>query len=546
MKLKHPMAAWAVFMLLFILPCTVLAHAFLVDTQPADSTRLEYLPETIWLRFNEPITPVRIELLDAHGTVVNQASDWSSQGDTVLLRPPPLLADGIYRLSYRVTSADGHPGIGEIQFGLRMNPDGQADKLPAPGRQIEWLAVAIRALHYLTMLAAMGGGLFYVWVQRGQAGASRLAQKQSVIWLLLAAAITSILLVGVNGIILDGQGLSTLFDARIWAIGAATSTAAASMLVLLGTLLTACGLLQPKRAISHLLIVAGAIAVASSLTITGHVGTASPRSLSMLTMFVHALCATFWVGSLIPLTQVLRDAPANVAFANVQRFSFFAQWGVLGLIATGVGISILQSVTSVEAITQTDYGTIWVSKMAMVSILLGIALWNRLHLTPVLRQGKRSDFLRLRRTVQLEIAVVVVILSLSASFALTPPPRTLDKSTPSHSIEDAYSTVATVSDLTALVEVVPAHIGQNQVHIHISGQEGAIQLANLRSQWELVSPNSHLPVIEVAHDERHNAIVAFPSAGRWRAQLIGKDDDGREIRLRLTVPISDKSTSTAP
>ena len=43
------------------------AHASLVATEPADGSVLAVAPKTVQLRFNEPVTPAVISLIDASG-----------------------------------------------------------------------------------------------------------------------------------------------------------------------------------------------------------------------------------------------------------------------------------------------------------------------------------------------------------------------------------------------------------------------------------------------------------------------------------------------
>ncbi|HST97274.1 MAG TPA: copper resistance CopC family protein, partial [Geodermatophilus sp.] len=86
------------------------AHAELVSTDPAEGARLEQAPDTVTLRFSEPVSigAGYARLLDADGTV--QVSTASVDGDTLTITPRSDLPDDVgYLVTFRVVSADSHP-----------------------------------------------------------------------------------------------------------------------------------------------------------------------------------------------------------------------------------------------------------------------------------------------------------------------------------------------------------------------------------------------------------------------------------------------------
>ena len=93
------------------------AHNTLRSTDPADGSTVEVAPDQVTLTFDEPAVALgtQVEVRSADGTVV-------STGDPVLLDATvtQALVDGrpagLYTVSWRVTSADGHPITGELSF----------------------------------------------------------------------------------------------------------------------------------------------------------------------------------------------------------------------------------------------------------------------------------------------------------------------------------------------------------------------------------------------------------------------------------------------
>lgn len=93
------------------------AHAGLVSSDPANGSLLTTAPTQVTLTFNEDLleTMVNVSILDADNAVISTDSA-EANGPTVIVGWPSQAAEGIYRLAYRVVSADGHPVTGEIEF----------------------------------------------------------------------------------------------------------------------------------------------------------------------------------------------------------------------------------------------------------------------------------------------------------------------------------------------------------------------------------------------------------------------------------------------
>ncbi|MCE7005035.1 copper resistance protein CopC [Kibdelosporangium philippinense] len=109
-----------------------LAHNSLVDSNPKDKVSLATGPQTIQLTFDQPVQD---------GDGINTISVMDPQGNHWEAAPPqvnstvvsaplrPLGPSGVYRIAWRVLSADGHPVKGELSFTLTTA--GNGTPLPA-------------------------------------------------------------------------------------------------------------------------------------------------------------------------------------------------------------------------------------------------------------------------------------------------------------------------------------------------------------------------------------------------------------------------------
>ena len=128
--MKH--ISWiAVIMSCLVMPVAALAHAHLVQSEPADGSTVSVLPDHFLLVFSESahLTALRIQKEgDASPTKIESLPKNAS--DRFLI-PAPHLAPGVYTLTFRnVASDDNHVMSGSIRFTI----PGDAKPAIAPGK----------------------------------------------------------------------------------------------------------------------------------------------------------------------------------------------------------------------------------------------------------------------------------------------------------------------------------------------------------------------------------------------------------------------------
>jgi copper resistance protein C len=126
---------------------TAFAHAELVASSPADGANLRQPPESATLTFSETVrTPAFVEVTGPGGRDVTVGRVRVRDAD-LATRLSTSAEPGRYTLSYRVTSADGHPITGTVRFTLAGSANtaepAPADTatpgapLPAPAEQTQ-------------------------------------------------------------------------------------------------------------------------------------------------------------------------------------------------------------------------------------------------------------------------------------------------------------------------------------------------------------------------------------------------------------------------
>jgi copper transport protein len=196
----------------------------------------------------------------------------------------------------------------------------------------------------------------------------------------------------------------------------------------------------------------------ASLAMTGHAATAQPRGLATVALMVHGGAAAFWLGSLVALGSLLqRDAGS--AQRALWRFSNRALACVALLASAGIGLALLQ-VDSLGALTQTPYGRLIVLKAMLLAAALALAASNRWIFLPRLADQAQRNVPRLRRAISGEIAILIIVVSVTAVLAHTPP-----RVAP-------ISKILQANGMRAVLTIAPGRVGRNAMTVELDDGRG--------------------------------------------------------------------------
>ncbi len=460
-------------------------HAVLLSTAPGDQEVVLISPDTVVLRFNEPVQPVFVRLIDASGKELEVGAARAINREVVLELAAPL-AEAMYLVSYRVTSSDAHPVAGSILFAVGAEPESWTPPEIAVDAGSAWPAIAAanRGLHFVALALAAGGTIFLLLLRGKNTGVLRNRLRPVIALTAALAAGTAILAIGFQGGVLLEPGPSGIFDPGVWRAGAGTTQSWQS-----AAAIGALGLMWMGSwmGMSPVLGWAGAFVALASFVLTGHVVTAAARWLTIPAALAHAVPAMVWVGSFVPLMLVER-LPAAEAGPTIRRFSLAAVAGLLMLAAGGVAVAVLQ-VRSLDGVTSTEYGRLLIFKTVLVAILLSLAAFNRFRLTPSLVAGEANAWNSFRGSVAVELAVGTAVLMITATMAQTAPPRSiLDTASP-----DSYLVEELSGNRSISVGLTPARAGRNTLTVTLVGDAwgGVSSLsatAMLSNEAEAVEP----------------------------------------------------------
>lgn len=283
---------------------------------------------------------------------------------------------------------------------------------------VTWISILVKTLVYAATLVASGSVLALIGLREitedGRAALRRLAVIGA-----LAAAVLSILRVPIRASFLMGGSIDGAIDPMMLGI-VAESPLGASLIVRLIGLALILTILLPVRG-ARWVAFAGAFIACASFALRGH-ALGDPRLLLGALVTVHIAGLAFWLGSFAPLSRAARQETPAKAGALAHEFGTKAFWVVAALVAAGVITLVLLGAATPEALSS-PYGQAFLIKLALFAGVLGLAALNKVRLTPDLKAAVPGAAQRLRRSIAVESALVLAILTTTAALTtVTSPP----------------------------------------------------------------------------------------------------------------------------
>ena len=402
---------------LLVAPSSAGAHAALLDARPSSGTVLRQAPKNLTLAYDEDVVPqyARVTVIGARGRNVAGAPQVTGSTVLVPLRHAP---KGSYTVRWRmVASDDGHATEGAFSYGVGAEP-----QPPGPVSSLD-LPVAAEMLAWLQFVGiVLTGGLLTFRMARESRAALGLAAVGAAVG--LHAALFGFL-VGAYPIV-GGGGLSSFVNTEIEPIRVGTHLGQAWMamtfawLVLLGLIVSAW--VYPRQR-DRLLAGAGVLGLAIAFGLSWASHPDSHGTLALIADYIHLLAAALWVGGLLAIGLALRGVPRSVREDAVRRsiiqFSRLAAPTVAVVALAGVYLA-LRELPSVSALVTSGYGITLLIKATLAGGALALGGYHRRFVVPRLASG--APIAAIRRTLMLEVGVLMTVLALAAVLSQRAPP----------------------------------------------------------------------------------------------------------------------------
>ena len=515
-----------------VLPGRALAHAELLSTSPAAGAVLDESPATITLTFTEPveINLGGVRLFDGSGNEVDAGATGHPGGhNSQVAVDVGELANGSYVVDWRVVSADSHPVQGAFTFQVgptsNLQPGIITDIINSASTSRS-ASVALGVMRGLVIgaIAIVFGGLITVGL-----GIVNLSRRVRLIVAGSAAvgAVAGLLQLPLEVGYATGRSLSIVFESSAWSaafdsrVGVAWVVRAAIVGAVGGALLILAA--ERERWWWQGAAVAALAAVGLASAYGGHGATGRWVPIGVVVTALHVGAMAVWLGGLLLVLVEIRSATP----ATVRRFSGLALGMVVILIATG-SLQALRQLGSLDALTDTTYGTILIRKLVVVVILVAIAFVSRriVHRDQV-------DMPRLGRSVMIEAFAAVVIVVFT-SLLMASNPSNVVASKP-------FSVTLIDGDYLASITVEPGRVGSNEMHLYLTDAASSLVQPDTVTV-EISDPTRdvaalQIPVTPSSAGHYTTSTATFPYATTWTLTVTARYNTFDEVRFTAQVRI---------
>ena len=471
-------------------------------------------------------------MLDSNGNRVDGGDLSRPAGDSVAVTIGRKLGRGTYTVAWRVISADTHPVHGAFVFSVGAasgNPEQVAAKVLKEERTPRSVVLGFGVIRFLSfaLLLIVGGGAIVRLV---------LGLRDRRLTSVLVGAAALLAVVSVAGVVFQGA------DAGGYGIGRALSWDVFSTVAgtRFGTVwLVRAGLAAALVVLARWRPAAAALGAALLVTtsLAGHANALG--GLTLAADLTHVFAAAVWTGGLAFVVLAVLFAGAErwvLAARIVPRFSAIAVGAVAVLLVAGVTNGYLE-VRTWHGLYSTTYGRLVLAKAALVLPLLALGAYNNRYAVPRLRAQIASavEQRRFLRAAGAELALVAVIVGVTAALVAEPPPKAT-AAPPA----GPYAAETTLGPYDLNLTLDPAKPGLNAIHVYLLKPSGLpAEAAEVKLAASLEEPALgpiRIPTT-VGGPGHWLATAQLPIAGTWSLDVQVRRGKFDQWSTNLTIPI---------
>jgi copper transport protein len=561
--------------LALLAPAAASAHARLEGTSPPQGAVVKQEPSAVVFEFDEPVEGNfgAVRVYDAAGERVDEGDAFhpDGEGPKLAVHLKPGLPDGTYTATYRVVSADGHIVSSGYVFSI-----GKEGKAPAEtvgeliggsgnGTVTEVAYGLARGLEYLAIALAVGAVAFLLicWLPAlGAAAAvgegSRRAAARAfaerlrfVLWIAagigLIATAAQIVLEGAEAAGVSGFSAmtKTIIEATLGTRFGTVWGFALLAWVAVAVLTPFVRFARPRA----LLVVVPLVYLVLCPALAGHGSSQSPVALNFTVNAIHVAAMAVWLGGLGALLLVLPAATrsaetsadrSRLLAGPLARFSTLALAMVALIMATGL-IQAYVYVRHFGDLLSTGYGRAVLAKFLLLLCVMAVAAFNRRDSVPRLEgiaergESPGRPGILLRRALRAEVALLAVVIGVTAALASYAPPVSAQSG--------PFSITTEVGPTTLEMDVDPARVGANVMHVYFfDAKTGAPFRQGKELTVTATLPDKEIGPLPLSVQDGGPGHYIVPSAllnapGDWEINLALRVSEFEQFEEEIEVPV---------
>lgn len=517
--------------LIFILlaPSKLYAHSSLVSESPTPSSVIADSPDKVQLVFNERLEKelFYIKVLNSNGKSVTSHKASMSKNQRQLELALPSLSNGIYTVSYKIISADGHPVGGSYVFTIGQLTEA-ANDIEKPVLQIggglsqdmpfsQYLLFFSRFLFYASLLSLSGWVFWSSLFRPKEAEINEYNLKGALILQRLFLICLLLMIYAQLQELLSEWELHDLIT-LLFQTSVGYSWVYSIAIAILGFFILFRSKLFDMLWIT--LLLAAKVANGHAMSIKG-------SSDVIILDWVHLLAASVWIGGLIYILSHWRKF-TEYTLSFLPQFSKYAFFSMILLTLSGT-LYTIEIVNKISYLLYTQWGILLIIKVSLVLMVLVIGALLRYYM-------KKNQASSIKVLVRLDLSLMALIILIVGVFTYLNP---LPVNTPLY-----WHQMGTTVHMTT--QITPNVPGNNTFSVQIwmpedIGKPKAVQLLLTYVNDNSVSP-IEVPIKDLA-EEVDDAIYGgfrpyaytvegpyLPFPGKWALHLTVQDKNNVETQ----------------
>ena len=498
------------------------AHPFMLETDPERLSSAHEGTSKITVQYSEEIELgfSELKVFDGAGNQIDNGDTAYYGGERALSVTVPPLQEGVYTVSSKVLSkVDGHLVPDAFVFGV----GGAVAQEDVSAAESTFYPEAVAAFPGLVGQTAALGALatsLLVWGWRGRGPASKAGDAGGGLMAVAGAGAVAVLASNILVLAVHAWRLeSTPLDSLGTTFGQTWIIRMAGTIALLGAWFAA-KRSRMQTPLSRLPMLAAALAVAATSTMTGH-GTATGLPAAAILDYLHNVVAALWIGGVIYLCFGVLPSIASdprrgdFVLTLVPRFSAVATASIGAVVITGPLLMWMLE-DDPASIASSTYGTLLATKIALAVAMAGIGAY---HQFGVARGAPGRAYARMRRALKAESVLGIALLgavALLTNSAL--PAGEADQAT---ALQRGFAAPVFAGDVRFDVEVFPFAPGTNSFSVSPSVDgESVPDITNV--QVKISNPARNIPPIRAELERNGDAYhgeAVFGFTGTWLVEI---------------------------
>ncbi|WP_404303229.1 copper resistance CopC/CopD family protein [Paenibacillus sp. DP01] len=531
--------------LLFLFPHSSWAHAFVVESSPTENQVLDKSPSQVTITFNEDLQSafMSIKVTDETGKRVDtgKAQLNPEHQSTMEIQLIPGVKNGIYTITWRALSADGHPVNGVIPFQVGSGSNAYTDQAtPSESSGTSRIdLIAVRWLLYIGLSLLFGAICFRLFLLPSINRAKNRSEQQTLshrpsdtlprwtklLWsgygitsavILISLPLQASWDAGVSigegfSLPILGEALQFTGAGQIWFI---------QMILVLLLSVTLIYAIDPsisdrQRRVWGYSSVLLTLSLILSKAFVGHPAAATHPAPAIVADFVHLAASAFWIGSLAVMVVCLPVAglelPVSVQATLRQTvLRRFAGWGmamVAALLATGIYGAVLY-IPAPSMLLNTSYGLVLLGKAALLLVMLVFAASQFRSARQAAASKRAAGGLR----TELSVGLLVMLLA-----------AVLTHLSPDQEPAVPFEETRTTGEYSVTLAVSPNAVGSNEFKVSVQDSKGAAVSGIQQVTLTLIPANPDQDqqefVLPVKQQQPFRSQELITSEGTWAVKV---------------------------